>query len=1760
MQPATRGTGQQGVEPDAIAIIGMSCRFPGAVASPSDYWQLVRNGRSGIVRFTKEELRAAGQPPEQYGRSDYVMTGAVLDDVEHFDRKFFGFDRKDLDVMDPQHRLLLQGVWEALEDAGYGSPKHRGDVGLFAGCGVNEYYLEQVVRNAGFERVDDGQRTYGDVISNEKDYLVSKVAYLLNLKGPAVNVQTACSTSLVAAHYAVQSLRLGECELAVAGGVTVKVPHRTGYRYYADSMRSLSGECRVFDEHADGTVLGNGLGLVVLKPLRNAARDRDHIYAVIKGSAVNNDGDNKVSFQAPAISGQERVIVRALENAKVHPQTIQYLEAHGTGTKLGDPIEVAAATKAYGRWTKKTQYCALGSVKSNIGHAEAAAGVAGLMKAALSLYHQEIPPTLNFKTPNPALSLSNSPFYVNATLRQWPGDSPRRAAVSSFGVGGTNAHMVLEEAPGTPPAKYDRKAYALPISAKTAQGLLESEHRLADHIERHPDIDLAEVAYTLAVGREAFSHRSVIVARDARDCISQLTGREAGLALRDYQHLRNLPVAFLLPPEGEPASAGRVLYESEPRYRDCVDVCLDAARASVNVDVDRYLGPAPDAVGSPGRAIRLFIMEYALAIMWMAHGVRPRVLVGQGVGEYAAACLAGVITIEEALRMLAKRAEVRSGDAAALGAFKHAIGQIQFKPAKIPLMLSVTGKASTRHDLLSAEYWAEQVGCTGRLADSIAAILDEQSVAFLETGPGTEMSAHVRRLPNVSEKICIPSSSVLSDGEPSGDSIDSALARLWLGGVNVDWEAFYGDAGCRRIPLPTYPFVKERHWVDKTSPAREAAEPARPAVSAAADAADGEEERFYLPVWKRLPFIPDRQAAAPGSCLVFDDGSPLAHALTSSLSDLGITAVVVTAGSAFARIGRHAYVIDPANDADYYRVLQELVEAALTPRVMLHLWGLGGREDNRRQDIGGEAESSGFWSLHSLVKAWTRLRISTALYAGVLSSHLENVNGSEMIVPENSLVLGACQAIRHELSESRCTHFDMALGAAPSTSTLRTVSAAIVGEVLSNRETTRVAYRDGNRWVLDLESIQLADPAVDRMPINAGGVYWITGGTGGIGLEIAKFLTEQAPVTIVLIQRTAFPPRQDWDSWSQQGEQDTTGRTIRRILSMQFRGSTVIVERADVTDAEAMRALYEKTLKEHGGLNGVIHAAGVPGGGLLALKSRDDVRRVLAPKVAGTKALHAALHAHPGLDLFVLCSSVTALAGGAGRSDYAAANAFLDAFSSECRRRGQISAVSINWDAWKETGMAAAHRNPPRHGDEGDTARQHPLPERQMVTDDGTTVFRTAFNESADWVVRDHRIYDVPTVPGAAYIEMMAAALLSGKTQLEIRGLAFRHPLALTAGEAEAFMEVRAREEGYGVRIFSTDPAVSGKAFLHAEATAVLVPDAPASTIDLKSLTRRLPVLDVQAWNADGGDRPADGPLQLGPAWRINAEECRASGEELLVRLELPDGVGEPSDAGFLHVSLFDVATSYAIRYLSQGQLYLPLSYEQLRIHGKMPRRVYSHVRYHAVGTKAPEIMKFDVSICDVEGAEIVSIFNFAVKKAADVKAYQRSTASGFDVDPQLVVRHRDQYGLSTRSALRAFSRVIAERSFPQIVVSAGSFRRAARPERDGAAAPGAPAPAPVEEVTKLRPRPDLSTQYAAPFDDMEKRIAQIWQAMLGIELVGANDDYTELGGDSLIAADLVDTIAAEFNVEISIVSLYETLTVRELSRLVRESPGCVIR
>lgn len=653
--------------PTDIAIIGLACRLPGA-DGPEQLWRNLREGVESISFLTEEELRQAGVPPAVSSAPNYVRAHGVLEGSDLFDAGFFGYAPREAEVIDPQQRLFLECAWEALENAGYDPSRTPRETGVFAGATMSGYLLALHPHRDRLESI--GIDTTLLAVGNDKDSLAPRVAYKLDLRGPAVTVQTACSTSLVAVHMACQSLLSGETDLALAGAVSATVPMKSGYLHQEGGILSPDGHCRAFDARAAGTVFGCGLGLVVLKRLADALADGDAVHAVIKGSAVNNDGASKAGFTAPSVPGQAEVIAEALANAGLSAEAIGMLEAHGTATALGDPVEVAALTRVFRRHTQRAGFCALGSIKTNVGHLEVAAGMAGLLKAVLAVREGEIPPSLHFERPNPQIDFAGSPFFVPTGPVPFP-PGPRRAGVSSFGFGGTNAHVVVEEPPSPAPAAPPRRPWQLLVlSARSAPAANEAAARLARHFAEHPETALADAAWTLQTGRQPLEHRRALACRTtagAREGLADPVLLAAGAF-----DGRERQVCFLFPGQGaQHPGMARELFRGEPAFREEVERCaaLFARHLDLDLDLATVLDPGPDAPADlADRLLRtdlaqpaLFAVEVALARLLASWGIRPRALLGHSLGEYVAAHLAGVLSLEDAVVLVAARARLMAG-------------------------------------------------------------------------------------------------------------------------------------------------------------------------------------------------------------------------------------------------------------------------------------------------------------------------------------------------------------------------------------------------------------------------------------------------------------------------------------------------------------------------------------------------------------------------------------------------------------------------------------------------------------------------------------------------------------------------------------------------------------------------------------------------------------------------------------------------------------------------------------------------------------------------------------------------------------------------------------------------------------------------------------------------------------------------------------------------------------------------------------------
>jgi amino acid adenylation domain-containing protein len=892
-----------------IAVIGMAGRFPRA-ADIDAFWRNLSQATDCISFFSDQELEAAGVDRATLEDKNYVKAGGVLDGADLFDASFFGFNAREAEITDPQQRVFLECAWEAMENAGYAGANYKHLISVYGGVSRNTYIYNlfanpDVMKSAGGFQL---------AVASDKDFLTPRVAYKLNLKGPAVVVQTACSTSLVAIHLACQSLLAGECQMALAGGVSIMFPQTSGYFYQAGGIYAPDGACRTFDAQSQGTVLGRGAGIVVLKRLEDALAEGDHIRAVIKGSAINNDGAFKVGFTAPGLEGQTNVIRSAHGVAEVDPETISYVEAHGTATELGDPVEVLALTKAFRAGTNKNGFCALGSVKSNIGHTDAAAGVAGFIKTVLALEHRRIPPTLHFIRPNPKIELDDSPFYVCARLTDWTTNGgPRRAGVSSFGIGGTNAHMILEEAPVLEPSGRSRLNQLLVLSAKTPSALEQLTNNFAVHLRSHPEQPLADIAFTAQMGREAFAYRRMLVSRDHESAAASLESRDPHRVLSLHSHSGDRPVVFLFPGQGTQYPEMTLgLYHEERTFHDCVDECALKLLPHLGRDLREIMYPQRDQLAEADHWLRqtalaqpaLFVVEYALAKLWMEWGVQPQTMIGHSLGEYVAGTLAGIMSLDNALALVSARGSlmqsmrpgamlavplpetevaqllgkdlsiaalngpamtVVSGPAESvedlerrlaslhitgrrlhashafhsqmmdpmLERFADRVRKVRLQPPRIPLVSNLTGRWMSNDQAIDPNYWVRQVREAVRFGEGLSTLFEEPARVFLEVGPGATLSRLTGSHPDKPRNLtAIPSLPSAGERDSDAEVLAGALGRLWLGGVEIDWQGFYAHQHRHRVTLPTYPFERKRYWID--------ADPARNVQAEPAHAVDSE--------------------------------------------------------------------------------------------------------------------------------------------------------------------------------------------------------------------------------------------------------------------------------------------------------------------------------------------------------------------------------------------------------------------------------------------------------------------------------------------------------------------------------------------------------------------------------------------------------------------------------------------------------------------------------------------------------------------------------------------------------------------------------------------------------------------------------------------------------------------------------------------------------------------------------------------------------
>ena len=1811
-----------------IAVISVAGRFPGA-STLEQYWANVRDGIESVRFFSDEELLAAGEDPSLLADPAYVRAWPQLEGIENFDAGFFGMSPRDASVMDPQHRFFLEVAWEAMERAGYSGKSAPLATGVFAAAGMNHYMLYHVVPNK------EIMRTVGEWLArhngNDMNFLATRAAYQMNLKGPAMNVQTACSSSLTAIHLACQSLLNRETDLALAGASTLSLPQDRGYLYKQGEILSADGHCRPFDAGSKGTLFGSGTGCVVLKRLSDALDDGDTVLAVIRGTAINNDGSQKVGYLAPSVDGQARAVSEALAIAGVPAESIGMIEAHGTGTAVGDPIEVEALAQAYAPLTDRKGFIALGSVKANIGHLGEAAGMAGFIKTVLAMQHGQLPPCVNFTAPNPQIDFASSPFFVNTTLAPWPrGAAPRRAGITALGAGGTNAHLILEEAPSVVPSDAPlRPAQLLTISAKTRTALERTATRLADSLERNPTVSLADAAWTLHEGRVPFQYRRTVVGRDVAQVVAALREPQKGTVQATTND--DARIIYMFPGGGaQYASMGRELYETEATYRQAFDECLAEMPDALAGTMRRLVFPSPANVAGATTELEaprfalpaLFATEYATARLLTAWGLEPAGMIGHSMGEYVAACLAGVFTLRDALTLVIERARlfetlpagamlsvelsevellpllgselsiaavngprlcVASGPVGAIDALQATLRQrdiestrihiavaahsvmlepilaefgrvcarVRFSAPQLPFVSNLTGAWITPEEAMDPQYWVRHLRQTVRFNDGLQAALSGGRSLLVEIGPGRTLCSLARSQTPV--PVAVPTLRHPRESASDVEFLLGTLGKVWESGGVLQLKALHAGTRRCRIPLPTYPFEHQRFWLDAGVRENTPLD-ADGGMSRRADVRDW----FSMPAWRRSATTSATRDVLGGTWLVFADRGGVADAI-AALRPADAT-VLVAIGERFERRSPTRYVVRADAGADFAALFEALQLDGRWPQQIVHCWGLdapvrGLLDRLRKPDIAklleravGELYISQLCVVQAAAENEQPVVLSTVA-SGVFSCSEEDLPPD----PMKALLLGPNQVAPRESPHIRSRCIDVGLGALPAAD----LAARLLLELQRPVADTAIALRRNARWVRVLEPVPLEPALPDALTVRAQATILISGGLGGIGLEIAEHLAKTVKARLVLIGRTSVPERSEWVALSKGVSRDRVAQQATKLLAIEAAGGEVLPLKADVTDVEQMMTVVAMARRRFGAIHGVIHSAGVIDDGLISLKSSSAPTPVITVKARGALVLEDVLRDEK-LDFFIAFSSISSVMGLEGQVDYTSANAFLDAFVDRMRRTTDVRAISIGWNAWRDVGMTAVLAEGSVHPASRPNGRPGPHPDLERVAEDadGTLVFSTLFSRARQWLLSEHVVRGGDAlIPGTGYLELARAALeaVPQGEIVELRNVTFLSPFVVGRSEPR-LLRLRltpAPSSDPGAREFAfvpegdDEPSVLGSV-AHVRAL-------PERTETLAALRARFGVPKTV-----GGfiDQPF---MDFGPRWG-NVMDTAVSGREALVRLRLPDEFHADLATYKLHPALMDMATGGA-QMLVPGfdqatHFYVPFMYDRIRLFAGLTPELFSHVRFDATGSSG-DSARFDIDVYSGDGTALVQIRGFTMKRLGAGAVLNRARSD--DAAPMSAsianLKGLLRLAITPDEGLDAFDRVLASGLSGHILASSLDLPHwSAYLERKRDASLHGNVSGGEDSVSFARP--ELGTSYVGPRNVLERDLCEMWKQLLGVNEIGVHDDFFELGGQSLVAVRVFSRIRKHYRVDLPLSTLFEAPTIAQCAEIIAQEAG----
>jgi polyketide synthase PksJ len=1323
---------------EPIAIIGMAANLPGA-SNIQLFWENLIAGKEGISFFSDEELLDSGISLDEIQSPNYVKAKGIVEDTFKFDAHFFGISPREASILDPQHRLLLECAWTALEDAGYVSEDQAGKVGVFVSQSNIHSYLQTYLLNKS-QAFTDTANSYQLYINNSADFLSTRLSYKFNLTGPSFTVQSGCSSSLLAISQACQSLREGQCDLAIAGGVALSMPIKAGYHYQEGMILSPDGHCRVFDEQANGTVPSNGVGIVVLKRLSQAIKDSDHIEAVIKGFAVNNDGLDKLSFTAPSQKGQREVIQNALKRSNCNPNDITYLETHGTGTNLGDPIEIAALNSLFNKGDR-TEVCMIGSVKSSMGHLDTAAGVVGLIKTVLCLKHAHLVPNLYFKEANKKLRLEDTPFSVVADYRPWVTTRlPRRAGISAFAVGGTNVHMILEEPPVSALPDLANEESVIILSARTPDRLECICRNLAQFLAQEEKYTLRDISYTLQVGRKAFEHRMSFVSSDKQEVINYLKQGQITIESNSPHQGNNPSLAFLFPGQGSfSISLGLGLYNKLPIFTHMVDVCSEYLIEHYRLDVRSFfsnnvLTNTENTLLFIESTLSIFIMEYALAKQWMAWGINPSILLGHSLGEYVAACLAEVWSLEDTLDIIMMRTHLITKTQ--MGAMLTVSLDKETLYAYLDEELELAVVNSTRRCVVSGSTLAIHTLMKKLVHQGISCKLFNIPYAFHSSFMNSIADEFLENLKNYQfhpPKIPIISNLTgkqLTDQEAidpnywanhlkhtvnfhEGIKTLTKQHKIILEiGSGMALSAFVKQHNnkikCYNLPnelnpaiiYPSVLKILSQLWMHgfpvrwkmlHNGKGKRVSLPTYPfkreyyhckELMAPNIQKQAVTEWLYVPSWEYVEPVSEKKYTSL-KLLIFKDNLGIADKVITFLEKQGHSIVTVSAHSAFQVVDNH-YEIKEDSPEDYQRLANMLNNNHHLPDKILFFWPINNFSNNVSLISNLNCISQGLNQLiylgRTVIPIMSR---KNKAHLFVLTCGMWDILRRDKLILAQSLLLGPILTLPEEYPYLCCSSIDIDPLSVKKKSLWNKLANRIIDETQEESQKTMIAYRNNKRLVRTYSKASITN----HYQFTHGKAYLITGGLGAIGITFAKYIASCASANIILLQRSTLPDRYLWDQLLNDKKIDiNTRQKIEAIREIESKGSTVYIISADVTNQKEVKKAINNIRRQVGSISGVMHAAGIASGAIIQTISQESIHQALAPKILGALNLYAIFKNDPP-EFTLFCSALSTITGYIGQVAYNSANAFLDAFAIWLTHKN-YHALSVNWDRWQEVGMA----------------------------------------------------------------------------------------------------------------------------------------------------------------------------------------------------------------------------------------------------------------------------------------------------------------------------------------------------------------------------------------------------------------------------------------------------------------------------------------